>query len=288
MGWILGLYTYFCWGTGDIFGVFASRKVGAYKATAYVYIFGFLIASMYVPFAWSEIHKITLGLFLVNVLIGTAYLGGNLLLNEGFKRSNASLVGIVVNSFPAVVLLLSTIIFKDPISLRQILWVILILSGVFLCSVNFADLKKGNVFADTGVRFAFIAAMIFSVYFTFFRVFSNQYGWFWPNYISFSTFPVVLILGKKLFKYKENLEVPKEKTVLGAALLSAFLLRSGDMALNYGLSGGFASTVTPLAGAAPSLFLVLSSYFYKDKTTTQQKVGIGITLLGIILLSFFS
>jgi drug/metabolite transporter (DMT)-like permease len=288
MGWILGLISYFGWGTGDIFGVFSSRKIGAYRTTAYVYIFGFLLSSLYIPFAWSELGKITIGLAVINFLIGTAYLGGNLLLNEGFKRSNASLVGIIVSSFPALVLLLSTLIFKDPISIRQVFSVIVIFVGVFLCTVDFNDLKKGDLFKDTGIRFALVAATIFSVYFTFFRIFANQYGWFWANYISFASFPVVLFLGKKMFKYKENITFPKQKTIILATLCSALLLRGGDIALNYGLANGFSSIAAPLAGASPTLFVLLSSLFYKDPITKQQKIGIAVGLVGILFLSFLS
>lgn len=286
MAFLLGLITYIGWGTGDIFGVFASRKIGAYKATAFVYIFGLLIPSLYIPFAIPELRNITPGLFIINFLLGIAYMSGNMLLNEGFKQSSASLVGVIVQSFPAIVLLLSAIIFKDPLSSKQILWIILIFLGMFLCTVNFADFKKGIILNDVGLKYALIAVIIFSVYFTFFRVFANQYGWFWPNYISFLTFPIVLIIFKKLFKIKEQLTIHQKK-VLAATFISAFLLRIGDIALNYGLSNNMSAIVAPLAGASPTLFVILSSLIYKDPVSTQQKIGIFITLVGIVLLSFF-
>lgn len=282
------LISYFGWGTGDIFGVYASRKIGAYRATAYVFIFGFLLASLYIPFALPEIALIPIGLLIINFLFGSIYLTGNILLNEGFRRSSASLVGIIVQSFPAVVLVLSALIFKDPISPKQTLWILLIFLGVFICTFDFSDLKKKKLIKDEGVKYALIAAGIFSIYFTFLRVFADVYGWFWPNYISFASFPLALLIAKKMFSYKDKVRVIKSKPVLFATLMSALLLRSGDIALNVGIANGFSSIVAPLAGAAPTLFVVMSALIYKDPVTKQQKYGIGITLLGIVLLSFFS
>lgn len=287
-GLVLAFITYLGWGTGDIFGVFASRKIGAYKATAFIFIFGLILASLYIPFALSDLGKITFGLFLLNFLLGAPYIFGNLLLNEAFKRSNASLVGIIVQSFPAVVLVLSALIFKDSITGKQIMWTIIIFLGIFVCSVDFNDFKKGQLFSDKGVRFALLAAIIFSIYFTFLRIFIDQYGWFWPNYISFMTFPIALLAYKKLFRSSEKIEVPKNSKVLLATFLSALLLRGGDIALNSGISSGYASIITPIAGASPTLFLTLSYLIFRDPITHQQKAGIGITLVGILLLSSFS
>jgi len=213
---------------------------------------------------------------------------GAFLANEAFTRSSASLVGIIIQSFPAVVLILSALIFKDGITPKQIGWIVIIFLGVFLCTVDFNDIKKKRLFADKGIRLALLSAVIFSIYFTFLRVFQNQYGWFWSNYISFMTFPVVIILVKRLFTIKEKLVIPHQKMILLAAFLSAFLLRSGDIALNVGVGSGLAAIVTPIASAAPTLFILISSLIFKDPVTKQQKIGIAVSLVGIILLSFFS
>lgn len=287
MGLILAFTTYVGWGAGDIFGAYSSRKIGAYRATTFVLIFGTLVASFYIPFAWQDFHRITPLLFLINFIFGIAISFGNYLLNEAFKRSNVSLIGIIVQSFPAVVLLLSALIFKDTVTGRQIFWFIIIFSGVFFCTLNFRDFNNSKLFNDSGIKLTLIAVLIFSIYFTFFRIFSDSYGWFWANYISFISFPAAVVIFKYLFKIKEKIEIPKNKKVLTATFLSGLLLRGGDIALNYGISSGLASIVTPIAGASPTLFITLSSLVFKDPITKQQKIGIGICLLGIVLLSFF-
>lgn len=288
MGFIFGLLPFFGWSLGDIFGAFAARKIGAYRATAYVFIFGFVLSSFLVPYFLHDVKRLTLPWVLFNIVLGTACLIGNLLLNEGFSRSSTSLVGIIVQSFPAVTLILSALLFKDPLTLRQLLWVLLIFVGVFLCSVHFKDLKRIQLVKDGGVHFALIASLIFSIYFTFFRLLDNQYGWFWANYISFATFPLALFISKRIISKSEAIGILKNKGVLFATIFSAILLRSGDIGLNVGIAQGFSAITAPLAGASPVLFVFLSALIYKDPVAKQQKIGIGISMLGIILLSFFS
>lgn len=288
MAVVLALITYFGWGSGDIFGVYATRKVGAYIATALAFIFGFLVASLYIPFALADLPRITFGLLLLNIIFGTFVLFGNFLLNEAFRRSNASVVGVIVQAFPAVVLVLSALIFKDQVTSRQLTWILLIFIGMFLCIVNLKDFKRGTFVIDAGIKLALVAAAIFSIYFTFFRVFLNAYGWFWPNYIAIASFPLALLLTRRFFNIRQTIHAPKDKRILIATFLSALLLRSGDIALNLGISQGFAAIVTPISSASPTLFVTLSWFIFRDKITHQQKMGIIVALLGIVLLSFFS
>ena len=54
-----GLISYVGWGTGDIFGTFATRKVGPYVTTFWAFAFGALLGSFYIPFAQSDLGSIT-------------------------------------------------------------------------------------------------------------------------------------------------------------------------------------------------------------------------------------
>jgi uncharacterized membrane protein len=51
---------------------------------------------------------------------------------------------------------------------------------------------------------------------------------------------------------------------------------------------GAAAIVAPIAGAYPTLFVFLSRFVFKDRLTKQQGFGIVVTLVGIVLLAFFS
>jgi drug/metabolite transporter (DMT)-like permease len=282
---LLALIPFIGWGTGDIFGAYASRKTGSVTTTTYVFIFGMvamLIVAFMIP---TDLKTITLPLLLLNVFLGTFYVLANFLVNEAFKHSNASLVGVIIQSFPALVLILSAVYYRELLSPIQVLAITFL--GMVLCSLNFKELLDSGFKLDKGIRLAIIACVIFTIYFTFFREMSNVYGWVLPNLISFATLPLAVFLNKFMFRTEEKVILIKEKTVLFAALASSLLIRSGDIALNYAISNGYAALVSPIAGAAPVLFVIVSAVVFKDKISQQQIIGIATTLVGIIGLSFF-
>lgn len=282
---LLALITFVGWGTGDLFTIVAARRIGANLTTFWVFFFSFLLTLLFLPFAPHDISSITLPLLCLNIFLGILYVSGNVLISEAFRLSSAPLVGIIIQAFPAVVLVMSALIFKDPITLSQAVFISVIFFGVVLCSVDFKKIRNAERIFDRGTGLAIIAMIFLSFYFTFSRIPINTYGWFLPSFISTACFPIIYLF---IRLKKEKFIVPKQGKILFSVFMVGFLIRAGDFALNYGLSlPGASSIVAPLAGASPVLFIILSSVFFKDKVTRQQKVGIMITLVGIVLLTFF-
>lgn len=110
-------------------------------------------------------------------------------------------------------------------------------------------------------------------------------GWFWPNYITFLLFPLI-------FFYIKLKKIPIQRPTINGALIpliaSTALVRVAEYSYNFGISKGLVTVVAPIAGANPTLFIILAFLFLKDKITKQQIAGIVITLIGIVLLSIFS
>ena len=86
---------------------------------------------------------------------------------------------------------------------------------------------------------------------------------------------------------KTKLEFPKKK-VLVPLVLSILLVRTAEFSYNFALTKGFASVVAPIAGANPTLFVMLAFFVFKEPLTKHQIIGIIITLTGIVALSFLS
>src|SRR4030042_7104871 len=276
----LALITFFGWGTGDLFTIVATRKIGANLTTFWVFFFSFLLSLLLIPFAPHDLSLITFPLLLFNIFLGVLYVSGNVLISEAFRISSAPLVGIIIQSFPAVVLILSTLIFKDVITGVQTFFILIIFMGVFICSVDFKKLKNSQKIIDRGVYLALVAMVFLSFYFTFTRVLINSYGWFLPNFIATACFPIIYLFIKQK---KEKFYVPKLPKILFATFMVGLLIRSGDFAFNWGLSLPNASSlVAPIAGAAPILFVIMFYLIYKDILTKQQVFGILTTLVGII------
>lgn len=282
---LLAFITFFGWGICDLFTIVAVRKIGANLTTFWVFSFSFLLSLFVLPFVPHNFSLITWPLLLLNIFLGILFVSGNVLVSEAFRISSAPIIGVIVPSAPAIVLVLSAIIFHDKITSFQIISIILVLIGITLCGTNFKQMRKTKKIADKGIVLALIGISFFALFFTFSRILINTYGWYLPTFIATACFPILILFLKK---QKEKLVIPNQKKILFATFMVGLLARSGDFAFNYGLSLPNASgIVAPIANSAPILFVIASYLIFKDKITRQQVVGIIITLLGIILLTLF-
>ena len=82
IAYLFGLIAYLGWGSGDVFGTFATRKVGPYITTFWAFAFAAILGSFYIPFAIGDLRTLTPGLFVLNLLLGIMYVGGNLTLTK--------------------------------------------------------------------------------------------------------------------------------------------------------------------------------------------------------------
>lgn len=82
-------------------------------------------------------------------------------------------------------------------------------------------------------------------------------------------------------------KVTKNKAFL-ILVIATVLVRLAEFAYSLGISYGQVAIVAPIAGANPTLFVLLSFLIFKDPITRQQIAGIITTLIGIVLLSVFS
>lgn len=285
MAIFFALISFFGWGVGDIFGAITTRKIGAFSTSFWVSIVGVLIFSLYIPFALGDLSHYNAYILAVNIALGCLYVVVNVLINAAFAQSNVSLIGTIFSSFVAFTILFSFIFMGEKVSYSQALAIFIILTGVFFSTIDFKELKKGNLISDKGVRIAIIAMICAAFYFTFIRIPVEKVGWFWANYMSILLFPLVFFY-MKIRKIK--LVRPNFKSVFWPIIICSLLLRSADFAYNIGISQGFTAIVAPIAGAYPTLFAVLGFLVFKDPIKKQQVVGIVVTLAGIVLLSILS
>ena len=194
---IFALISCIGWAVGDIFGVAATRKIGAFPTTFWVFLFGSVIFTFYTSFALADLAGMTAGIFLLIVLLSFFYIGGNLAINEAFRVSNPSLTGTIGASFAGLTALFSVIFLGETISLSQTVSILIIFIGLVLSSLDFDQLRKGSLLKDRGVRLAFLAMFSWAVYFTFIKIPIRTVGWFWPTYLSFLTFPLLLFFMRK-------------------------------------------------------------------------------------------
>jgi transporter family protein len=282
---IFALLSYIGWGSGDIFGTYATRKIGSFLATFWIYAFGALLFSLYIPFALNDLAHVTMDVLAINVLLGLFLAVCFVAFNEALRIGNSSIVGTIAGSFSGITVILSLIFFKESLSMTQILAILIILIGIALSSLHLEDLKKRKVFENKGTLLAILVMLGWGIGYAFIKIPIKQIGWFWSSYIlEVVGFLFFLIVG--INKFRKN-KLPNLR-VLTQPLIATLLQNLGGYSFSYGLSVGAASIVAPIAGAYPTLFVLLSRFAFKDRLRKQQGFGIIVTLVGIVLLAFFS
>jgi drug/metabolite transporter (DMT)-like permease len=281
---VFALIAFFGWGTGDIFGTVAARKLGGFSSTLWSYVFRVIIFAILIPFYLVDLSRLTIEMFLFNIFLGVIGIIGLVSFNEGLKGGNAALVGTIAASYVMLVVIFSIIFLKEAITQSQIISILVIFIGLILSTLDLKQLKKSKVILNRSILLALIAMIVWGFYFTFIKIPVKQIGWFWPNYITVALFPLIFIFAKLR---KVKLHSPKYKGAFWFAFVSALLIGIAEYSFIFGINTGLTTIVAPIAGAYPILFVILAFLVFKDPITRQQKFGILITLIGIVLLSVF-
>jgi uncharacterized membrane protein len=141
------------------------------------------------------------------------------------------------------------------------------------------------MFLNKATFLALITMLAWGIWMALLKIPVSKIGWFWPNYITIMPFPLVFLYIKMRGL---SLELPTKNRAFMPLIASTVLVRIAEFSYFFGISKGLVTTVAPIAGANPTLFVVLAFLFLKDKITKQQIAGIAVTLVGVVLLSFFS
>jgi len=282
---LFALIAFVGWGSGDIFGGVISRKIGGYSSSFWLYLFGLLISSLLIPFFWSSLGSISPQMWLLIISLNIIGPIPVVALYEGIRVGNASLVGTMGAAFAALTVVLSVIFLGDRLSLFQTLSIIVILAGLILSSTQLKSLNFKSIFADKGVPYGLVAMVLWGIYYTFIRIPVRAIGWFWPSYFAILGVPILLIY-MRLKKIK--LEKLRSSRFLVFSFLNALLLTGATFSYNFAVMRGQTSIVAPIAGSYPILYVILTRFVFKDKLNKQQFLGILVTLVGIVALSFSS
>lgn len=284
MGSIIFAFVSFVgYGVGDIFGTITTRKLGGFSTTLWTLIIGAALFTLYVPFAWKELEVLTVALFLQTVGIGILFIIAVTAFYEALKIDSSSLVGTIASSFAAVTVVLSLVILKESISFIQAISIVVIFLGVVMSSLELNQLRRGKITLSKGIILALVAMVSWGIFFALIKIPVSKIGWFWPTYITYLSFPLLLFFLK--FR-KIKIKKPTLKLGLKPLITSVILTGSAEFSYNFAISKGAVALVAPIAGSYPTLFVLLSFIIFRDPVTKQQLLGIFITLLGIILLAF--
>ncbi len=285
---ILAIISLVGWGIGDVFGTVASRKLGGFRNTYITSVVSLFLVSVYIPFALPQLHGYTFSLFILNILISLVMIYGSVMFNVGLEKSNVSIVGTLAGCFTVIPIIFGVLFFHEHITIFQIISIILILLGISIISFDHKNFSFSEVVKDGSVGYGLAAMFGWGLYFSLMKPIVNQVGWYWPGFFAGVTATTVLCILNFFRKknHKDEKENFKFRHVFFSIFFAALFLRGGDFAFNAAIGSGLVSIVSPIAGAYPILFVVASSFYFKEKLKKNQMIGTILALTGIFLISF--
>lgn len=279
---IFAFITYLTWGLGDVFNAVTARTLGAERALLRVFIVSALLFLPLIPGHIHELSKATPLITIAVIALGGLQLVGNIALNKSLRLINAPLALTIFSSYAALIVVLSVILFREPITVLQSLNIALIFIGIFLCTYIPIKEKQTNEYKK-GVLLAILGMACIGIFFTLVKPIIAVIGWFWPIYAFTVWIPVLWWLHLKEKKQNEHVSW---KAALLPVLFTALLLRIGDFSFNAALDSGLTPIVAPIAGSYPTLSVLLSYVVFREKLSARQTIGILLALVGIIALGF--
>ncbi len=137
--------------------------------------------------------------------------------------------------------------------------------------------KKRNL----GVTWALLALFTTGLYFFLISFLVSSVGWFGAALL---TTPLVILFMLVYGNFTKISLKPDNKN-LSAIVIIAILNLAALLAYNLGVTYNYTTIVAPISAAAPAVTILLAILLLKEKLATDQKFGIILVLIGLILLS---
>lgn len=282
---LAGLGGMFGWGVSDFFANQSSDKVGHFRTffwsqVAGVSLFAIILVIVKPSFAFSPI------LIPLLVVAAAGYSVGYLLFYKAFEIGNVSVVSAVINLNTILAMFVAIVVFKQRLTPPQIIGVLMVLAGIIFVGVNFKDLFGKKSLLTKGVKETVLASIAFGIFY--WPV--NEYITERAHWLTTSTFIKMLSLLIVFFialSQKNKLRIKdKSKNIIFIIVIVGVLEAIGVLSTSFGVSVGDSVLVAPISSSLSIVTISLAIIFLKEKVTNFQKIGILLTITGIILTAF--
>jgi drug/metabolite transporter (DMT)-like permease len=291
MGILFGLATALCWGGADLFGRFATRKIGTMRTMLYMQLIGTILISLVMPLlgGWGRLFHgpSPAPLWAWGILAGLLNTFSSLALYRSFEIGKLSIVAPLSASYPVLTMLLS-VFSGERLTPTRIAGMALAIGGVVLvargetaatqdaASTNSAETKS------LGLGWALLAAVGYGVMFWLLgiRVVPLLGGapsvWIIRLVSFLGTLLVMPILGKK----KDGAtSVPWWIFFVGLLDTTAYVFN------NFGMKMEQVSVVSVLSSLYGAVTVGLAAVILKEGVSRIQWLGIVSIFVGIVLIS---
>jgi len=272
-----------CWGIGDFLIQRTVRRVGDLEALAFI---GLIEVIVLFPFAFSDLSLLlSTENLLVLALLGVITFVAAMFAFEAFKKGKISVVEVVIEFELPVTIIIGFILFKEVLTLWQLLLIIPIFFGIILMAIGASSKKPNNPFEgiEKGVFLGVLAAVGMGLLNSFTALSSRQVSpvmaiWF-PSLVIFIMCFIILWKQGKIRESVTGLKRFKWLILLmglfdaAAWLFYAITLYSANVGL-----------ITAITESYPVIAMVLGVTINKEKITPHQYIGAALALVASILL----
>lgn len=282
-----------CWGFGDFFVQRMTKRMGNFAALTWINFIGCLVL---LPLALKDFHLIdSWQNWLTLFILGLLDFAFGLTLLKAFEKGKLSVVEVMMTMELPLTVILGLAVFKEKLSLWQLLLILMIICGVIFISKNkrtwlnriWETVSGKSRFWEKGAALALTAAMMSAVYNFLIAVNARSLSpilavWF-PWTISLFFLIIYLLIKNREAEFfaesKKNLKLIFAGSVIDVAawLFYAHVLAQKELSLT-----------TAITESYPVLGIFLAFKFNKEKISGWQIVGVVLALggvIGIILIS---
>ncbi len=272
---VVALLIMLAWGVGDFLVGLVAKNGNPFTVNMYVNISSLgLISIVYLFKEYPRIiapAEIPLILFF-SVVVITATTA----LTLAFKKGNVSIISPVSSTYGILAMILGILLFKETLTGKQILAIIIATTGLIIATINFNELRKLKLKSDIkGLREAIIALIGFALLLTTVAYFTQQ-----GHYITsifYASIPIALIsilihlmMGGKL-----------GLTNSAISLFSGVILYGGTLVYALSLAQYPSALIAPISALYPAVTILLCVIFLKEKISKVQFAGVGLIILGL-------
>ncbi|NOS67348.1 MAG: DMT family transporter [Candidatus Peribacteraceae bacterium] len=282
IGILAGLAFMLAVGVGDFLQSIPTRKIGRMRTLLFRHSLMLLVLvplGIYMH-AREPINISASAIFIL--VIGTLiYVYGYSNYLKAVEEGFLSIAAPISSAYSIVSVMLAVLFLHEPLTSIQFVAIFVILFGILLTSTDLSRIR----IAPKGLKESLIAMVMMGIYF------------FFVGYVAkatsiFGLFVIMLLLQSLFFiaytvlqKGTVRLSESYDKRLILVFLGMTVLYVLAWTSYIFGVSNGLISLVTPIGSLFPAVTVILASIFYHEKLVLNQKFGIGIVLLGLILIS---
>ena len=295
-GLLTGLGAALAWGTMDIAGALASRRIGSLRVVA-----GSQIVSAVLLIAAILVTGTSLpadpGVNLLAGALGIVGAGAYLAYFTGLRIGPISVVSGMVAAYGGLTVVLAVVIRGETLNLLQAGGATLATVGVILTGVSFDGSLRGTRLAGPGVVFAIIALVLFSVMMIGLAAAVESAPWLAVITVSrivnaiASVLAVVAVNAIRASTRHDHAPAPRENGSVGGyrdariwavVALAGLLDVLGLMSLVVGLDGAPTWLVGLASSFGPAITILVAVAFMGERLKPIQWLGLAGILAGMV------